>query len=315
MKDAAKPGPTSSAPIPPEVAPGGRDPRQARLHAVLGRHRKLLVAFSGGVDSAYLLQAALETLGRDRVVAVTGVSESLARRELEAARALATQLGAVHRLVDTRELDDPRYAANPTNRCYFCKGELFDRLREVAAAEGCDAIADGTNLDDTRDVRPGRLAARERGVTSPLLEAGMTKRDIRELSQQAGLPTWDKPEMPCLSSRIPFGSPVEDGKLRQIEAAEEALADCGLRGGRIRHHGDIARIERPPESLERLADPALRHRLVTAVRAAGFAYVTLDLDGYRRGKLHERTSQADVAWVPSGTHSASQSAKADNGSS
>jgi pyridinium-3,5-biscarboxylic acid mononucleotide sulfurtransferase len=264
------------------------------------------------VDSAYLLHAALEALGPDRVLAVTGVSESLARRELEAARALAARLGASHRLVETRELLDPRYAANPTNRCYFCKSELYERLQEIAEAEGCDAIADGTNQDDTREVRPGRQAARERGVTSPLLEAGLTKRDIRELSRQAGLPTWDKPEMPCLSSRIPFGSPVEDAKLRQIELAEEALADCGLRGGRVRHHGDVARIELPPETLGRLADAVLRDRLVSAVRAAGFAYVTLDLEGYRRGKLHDQASRAEVTWHPTTTHAGSSGSESDN---
>jgi uncharacterized protein len=220
-------------------------------------------------------------------VAVTGVSESLARQELDAARDLASRLGARHLLIETHELADPRYAANPTDRCYFCKSELYQRLGPVAAAEDCDAIADGTNLDDTHEVRPGRRAASERGVVSPLLEAGLSKRDIRELSRRAGLPTWDKPAMPCLASRIPFGSPVEERKLRQIEAAEAGLRTCGVRGGRVRHHGDVARVELPPEDLGRIADPEFRAALVAAVRGAGFAFVSVDLEGYRRGRLHE----------------------------
>jgi len=269
-------------PLPAELAA-----RRARLGEVLRRHHRLLVAYSGGVDSAYLLHAALEELGTERVLAVTGVSESLARRELEEASALAARLGAPHRRIETRELDDPRYAANPANRCYFCKSELFDRLRALAVEEGYDAIADGTNLDDTRDVRPGRQAGRERGVTSPLVEAGLTKADIRELSRCAGLPTWDKPAMPCLSSRIPFGMPVDNAKLRQIEAAEEALGACGIRGGRVRHHGTLARVELPPEELHRLAGVEFRERLEGAIRQTGFAYVTVDLRGYRQGSLHE----------------------------
>jgi uncharacterized protein len=258
------------------------------------------VAVSAGVDSTFLLHAAVHALGPERVLAVTGVSPSLAMGERDAAAALAARIGAPHRFLETRELDDPRYAANPENRCYYCKSELFDRLRELAAAEGFDAVLDGTNLDDTREVRPGRRAAGERGVASPLLDAGLGKQDIRALSRRAGLPTWDKPEAPCLASRIPFGSQVNKPKLAQIDAAEAVLRDCGIRGGRVRHHGEIARVELPPDQLGRLADPVLRERLVAGLRAAGFLYVTADLEGYRRGRQHEAAGTAQVVFRPRG---------------
>jgi uncharacterized protein len=278
----------STAPLPATPADdASTDLAAARLAAALRRHGRLLVAFSGGVDSALVLQAAVDALGPERVLAVTGVSPSLARRELDEAKALATRIGAPHRLLATRELEDPRYAANPADRCYFCKSELYERLRELAAAEGWEAIADGTNADDTRDVRPGRRAAAERGVVSPLLEAGLGKDAVRALSRRLGLPTWDKPEMPCLSSRIPYGSAVDPQKLRQIEVAEECLRAAGVRGGRVRHHGDLARVELPPADLGRLADRGFRERIVEGIRHAGFRYVTLDLEGYRKGRLNE----------------------------
>jgi len=259
----------------------------ARLAAVLQRHDRVLVAFSGGVDSTLVLRAAVDALGPARVLAVTGVSASLADRERQDAVELAGQIGAPHRLLETHELDNPNYAANPSNRCYFCKSELYDRLQEVAAAEGYGAILDGTNLDDTHDVRPGRQAARERNVASPLVEAGLTKPQVRALSRHLGLPTWEKPEMPCLSSRIPYGTSVDPEKLRQIEAAETSLRAAGIRGGRVRYHGDVARIELPPGDLARLADPAWCERLAAGVRAAGFTYAAVDLEGYRKGRLNE----------------------------
>jgi pyridinium-3,5-biscarboxylic acid mononucleotide sulfurtransferase len=289
--------PSTSAPGAPAVVPAAAGPasqatsvdldeRHAALQAILRATPRLLVAFSGGVDSAYLLYAAVEALGAGRVVAATGVSASLAQRELEEARALAARLGVDHRLVETREIDSPGYVANAPDRCYFCKSELFARLHELAAVTRCDTIADGTNADDEGDIRPGRRAARERGVTSPLLEARLTKADIRELSRRAGLPTWDKPEMACLASRVPFGTVVDAEKLRQIDAAEEGLRRCGVRGGRVRHHGDVARVELPGAELARLGDAGFRTALVEAVRAAGFAFVAVDLEGYRRGRMH-----------------------------
>jgi uncharacterized protein len=268
--------------------------RLSHLERILGGYQRLLVAYSGGVDSAFLLQVAVDTLGDTRVLAVLGDSESLPRREREQAVELAARIGAPLRLLRTREIDDPDYARNPLNRCYFCKSELYDQLRQIVAAEGFDAIADGTNADDAGDFRPGRRAAQERGVISPLLEAGLHKEAIRSLSRERGLPTWDKPAMPCLASRIPFGEAVDPEKLRQVERAEEALQDCGIRGGRVRHHGQIARLEVPEAALATLTDPQQRRRLVEGVRAAGFLYVAVDLEGYRRGRLHEtRTRNGD----------------------
>lgn len=261
-----------------------------RLHAC----RRLLVAYSGGVDSTLLLYASVLHLGRERVLGVLADSPSLPRREKEEAVALASRLGAVLRVLPAHELEDPRYASNPMNRCYFCKSELYDLLGAMAAAEGFDAIADGTNSDDAQEVRPGRAAGRERGVRSPLMEAGLSKDDVRALSRLLGLPTWDKPATPCLASRIPFGQAVDVRKLGQVEAAEEALRDCGIRGGRVRHHGDIARVELPEEWMARVAEPELRQRLVRGVRRAGFVYVVVDLEPYRRGRLGEAVAPAAV---------------------
>ena len=258
-----------------------------RLRAELRRYQRLLVAFSGGVDSTLLLQVAVETLGTAQVLAVLGDSPSLARSERDEAGALAQRIGARLRTVDTRELEDPRYAANPTNRCYFCKSELYTHLAALARDEGFDAVADGTNLDDCSDFRPGRKAAEEAGVVSPLLDAGLGKQAVRALSKRFGLPTWDKPAMPCLASRIPYGSAVDVEKLGQIERAEAVLRAHGIRGGRVRHHGAVARIELPESDLARLGDVDLRAALTRGVREAGFEFVTVDLDGYRRGRLND----------------------------
>jgi uncharacterized protein len=253
--------------------------------------RRLLVAYSGGVDSAFLLKAAMDALGPGRVLAVLADSESLPRREKEAAENLAVSLGAPLRSLRTQELQDRRYAENPQNRCYFCKSELYTQLRKIAEREGFDAIADGTNLDDRGDFRPGRQAARERGIVSPLEAAGLHKQDIRAMSRVLGLPTWDKPATPCLASRIPYGNPVDAAKLAQVEAAEVVLQDLGIQGGRVRHHGDIARVELPEEAWGLASQREWRSQLVHGVQAAGFRYVTLDLESYRQGRLNEASSR------------------------
>ena len=252
------------------------------LRGILTGMKRVVVAYSGGVDSTFLLSVAVECLGGD-ALAVTGVSPSLARSECEEAAALALRMGAKHRLVDTTEMDRPDYVANQGDRCYFCKTDLFEKLRGLAQAEGYAWVVEGSNLDDLGDLRPGRRAASEQRVRSPLLEAGLTKAVIRDLSRARGLPTWDKPAMACLASRIPQGVPVTIERLCQVEQAEAALRGLGLRAVRVRHHEIIARIELPPEERTRLLDPAVGRAAVQALKAIGYQYVVLDLEGYRPG--------------------------------
>ena len=256
--------------------------KEARLRAIFRELGGCIVAFSGGVDSALVLHVAAQELG-ERALGITARSESLAEREHAGAVHFAGAIEAHHEVIETRELHDPAYAANPVNRCYFCKSELYGRLDEIARERGIPHIVDGYNRDDEGDWRPGRQAAREHGVRSPLYEAGLRKADVRALARKLGLEVWDKPALACLSSRFPYGSAITLELLRQVDRAEQALQDAGFRACRVRHHGEIARIEVPPEDIAAVADPERRARIVAGVRAAGYRYVTLDLGGYVSG--------------------------------
>jgi uncharacterized protein len=260
--------------------------RRERLLQILRGYGRLAVAYSGGVDSAVVAKAAQVALG-DAAIAVTAVSESLAQGELEEATELATRIGIAHRVIRTEEFADPNYLRNNSDRCYFCKSELYGRLEGLMGVLGVEAIASGANLDDKGDHRPGMKAAGEHNVKHPLQEAGLTKAHVRDLARAWGLPTWDKPATPCLSSRIAYGEDVTPERVRMIDAAEGWLRRRGLRLLRVRYHkGDLARIEVPVEELPRLADPEVRKDLIPAFRELGFKFVTLDLEGFRSGSLN-----------------------------
>jgi uncharacterized protein len=246
-----------------------------------------MIAYSGGVDSALLMAVAHDTLGEDALACI-GASPSYPERELEGAVKVATDRGARVRVVHTEEHLDPNYAANPSNRCYFCKSELYNKLKALAAEEGIAVIIDGNNASDAQaNDRPGWLAGRERGIRSPLAELGITKEQVRELANVIGLPVWNKPSMPCTSSRVPHGTPIVPGLLKQIETAESALMALGFEQLRVRHHGDIARIELLPEEFPRACE--LHTEITAAVKKAGYKFVTLDLAGFKSGSLHAAT--------------------------
>lgn len=268
------------------------DGKRQRLREILRECGSVVVGYSGGVDSVFLARVAVEVLGPARVLAVTGKSDSIASWMEDTAREVAERFGIPWLEVDTHEMQDPRYAANPGNRCYFCKTELWGRLGEVARTRGYQTVLDGSNADDVGDHRPGAVAAREHAVRSPLLEAGLTKAEIREWSRELGLPTWDQPAAPCLASRLPYGLAVTPERLRQVEAAERGLRALGFRDFRVRHHEGAARLEVHPSELSRV--PPLRREILAAVREAGFGRVLLDLEGYRRGALNEGLPAAQL---------------------
>jgi len=266
--------------------------KKAKLVTLLKELGGCVVGFSGGVDSTFLLAVAVEVLGQ-QVLAVSASSETYPERELREATRLAEMLGCRHRVVVSEELDIPGFAENPANRCYFCKTELFSKLRQIADEERLPHVVDGSNLDDRGDFRPGRKAATELGVKSPLDEAGLTKDDIRELSRAMGLPTWDKPAFACLSSRFAYGDPITREKVAQVGKAEDLLLQLGLRTLRVRSHGNVARLEVGPEEFARVVN-GLREEVVGRIKAAGFTYVALDLQGYRTGAMNESLDQGSL---------------------
>jgi uncharacterized protein len=255
-----------------------------RLRGSLEAAERVVVAFSGGVDSGLLAWVSHDVLGPERALAVTAISPSLAPAEMDDCRRLAAGWGLRWRAVHTDELSRPAYVANGPDRCFHCKTELMDALAPIAAGEGA-VVALGVNVDDLSDYRPGQEAARSRGAIFPLAEAGFTKADVRDAARRLGLEVWDKPGAACLASRLPYGTPVTIGTLQTVAGAEAALRGLGFRQLRVRHYGDLARIELPPEELERAAKE--RVSVVAAVKAAGYRYVTLDLEGFRSGNLND----------------------------
>jgi pyridinium-3,5-biscarboxylic acid mononucleotide sulfurtransferase len=260
------------------------DDKLHRLRDILQDMGSVAVAYAGGTDSTFVLKVAYDVLG-DRAIALTADSPSLSREELRSAEQIAAGIGAKHVLIPVDEMEDPRYLANNPDRCYFCKSHTYEDLIPYAQAHGFQHVVDGNNADDVNDHRPGRQAAQERGVRSPLQEAGMHKSEIRQYARELGLPNWNKPAAACLSSRIPYGTAVTVGALSQIENAENYLRSLGFGQLRVRHHGDVARIELEGEDLPRALD--LRDDIARQLRSLGFLYVTLDLSGFRTGSMNE----------------------------
>ena len=282
--------------IGPSSTPQGGSTWQQRLETLrdeLARLGPVVVAYSGGVDSSLVLRVAQEVLG-DRALGVIGRSDSYSERELELALDQAARFGARVEIVTTGELSDPRFRSNPHDRCYYCKHELYRKLAEVAAGHGAAAILDGTIADDLSDWRPGRRAAQERAVRSPLAELGFSKADVRAAAAHLGIVSHDKPASPCLASRIPYGVEITREKLQMVEGAEGFSRSLGFRELRVRHHGEVARIEVPIAELQRVLDPGIRERLVAGFKALGYRFVALDLEGFRSGSLNAALAPVEM---------------------
>ena len=265
-----------------------------QLQTIFKQMERALIAYSGGIDSTLVAKVAYDVLG-DRALGVTAVSPSLLPEELEDAKIQAATIGISHELVNTHEMDNPNYTSNPVNRCYFCKSELHDTLKPLALKRGYPYVADGLNADDLQDYRPGIQAAKERGARSPLAEVGITKLEVRQLSQGLGLPWWDKPAQPCLSSRFPYGEEITIEKLQRVGRAEIYLRNLGYHNLRVRSQGDTARIELAPEKIKEFVATTDLDKLVAKLQELGFIYVTLDLEGYRSGKLNQEIVGKNVA--------------------
>jgi len=259
-----------------------------KLKEILQKMSRVLVAYSGGVDSTFLLKVAVDTLGRDNVLAVTAKSETYSLSELKDAVKNVKKISARHIIISTQELKNPNFYKNPVNRCYYCKKELFTRLKKIAQKENIKFVIDASNLDDLKDYRPGAKAKKELNIRSPLQEAGFIKRDVRLFSKKIGLSTWDKPAMACLASRLPYGEKIAPEKLKRIEGAEEFLQKLGFKQARVRCHGDIARIEVPVNDILAATKSNFRIKIIKKLKSLGFLYVTLDLQGYRTGSLNEQ---------------------------
>ena len=270
----------------PNLDPVALAEKQRKLFTILASMRRVIVAYSGGTDSAYLAWTAGQVLG-ENAVAITADSASIPESHKRDAEAFARECGFRHEYIQTLEFDNPEYVKNDPNRCFHCKDELFTRLEAVAKDRGVEHIVYGVNVDDLGDYRPGQRAAKFHGVEAPLVDAGLTKAEIRELSRLAELPTWDRPASACLSSRIPYGTPVTIQNVKTVEVGEEEIKALGFRQFRVRFHGEVVRIEIAPEELEKALNLEVARRLTTIFKALGFRYVTLDLEGYRQGSLNE----------------------------